>query len=233
MAPPTTGTAIGASTDTRTDSPGRTRILEVAAGRFLDHDYEAASLRRIAEDVGIQTASIYHHFDSEEDLLATILRRSMAVMDDAFDRAAGRVDDHDADPRDPPGRPARGRPLHRRARDDLPHRPRRGPGRHRPRQRRLQGPVDRPAPFPGRRRPPGSRHRRRGGPRPPPRRHERHRRQVRPGFRIAGPPDRCGRPPVLGWARPGRRLRAGNPHMTNRNAYATEVMLEKVAKRSF
>ena len=99
MAPPTTGTAIGASTDTRTDSPGRTRILEVAAGLFLDHGYEAASLRRIAEDVGIQAASIYHHFESKEDLLATILRRGMAVMDDAFDRAAGWVDDHDADPR--------------------------------------------------------------------------------------------------------------------------------------
>lgn len=82
-----------------TDSSGRTRILEVAAGLFLDHGYEAASVRRIADAVGIQAASIYHHFDSKEELLAAILRRGMAVMDDAFDRATGWADDHDADPR--------------------------------------------------------------------------------------------------------------------------------------
>ncbi len=70
-----------------TDSPARARILDVAASLFLEQGYEAASLRRIADEVGIQAASIYHHFTSKEDLLEAILRRGMAVMDEAFTAA--------------------------------------------------------------------------------------------------------------------------------------------------
>ncbi len=69
------------------DSPARARILDVAAGLFLEQGYEAASLRRIAEAVGIQAASIYHHFASKEDLLEAILLRGVAVMDEAFTAA--------------------------------------------------------------------------------------------------------------------------------------------------
>ncbi len=70
-----------------TDSPARARILDVAAGLFLKQGYEAASLRRIADAVGIQAASIYHHFASKEDLLEAILRRGITVMDEAFTAA--------------------------------------------------------------------------------------------------------------------------------------------------
>ena len=70
-----------------TDSPARARILDVAAFLFLEQGYEAASLRRIADVVGIQAASIYHHFASKEALLEAILRRGMAVMDEAFTAA--------------------------------------------------------------------------------------------------------------------------------------------------
>ena len=92
MTPPTTRE----QSDPRPASPGRTRILEVAAELFLDHGYEAASVRRIADAVGIQAASIYHHFDSKEDLLTTILRQGMAVMDTAFEEARVAAGDHDA-----------------------------------------------------------------------------------------------------------------------------------------
>jgi AcrR family transcriptional regulator len=70
------------------ETPGRDRILDEAAALFLEHGYEAASVRRIAEAVGMRAASIYHHFNSKEDLLEVILRRGLEVMTTAFDDAS-------------------------------------------------------------------------------------------------------------------------------------------------
>ena len=73
---------------TAAETPGRDRILDEAAALFLEHGYEAASVRRIAEAVGMRAASIYHHFNSKEDLLEVILRRGLEVMTMAFDDAS-------------------------------------------------------------------------------------------------------------------------------------------------
>ena len=73
---------------TAAETPGRDRILDEAAALFLEHGYEAASVRRIAEAVGMRAASIYHHFNSKEDLLEVILRRGLEVMTVAFDHAS-------------------------------------------------------------------------------------------------------------------------------------------------
>jgi len=70
------------------ETAGRDRILDEAASLFLKQGYEAASVRRIAEAVGMQAASIYHHFNSKEDLLAVILHRGLEVMTVAFDDAS-------------------------------------------------------------------------------------------------------------------------------------------------
>ena len=70
------------------EAPGRSRILDEAATLFLEHGYEAASVRRIAEAVGMRAASIYHHFNSKEDLLEAILRRGLEVMTVAFGEAS-------------------------------------------------------------------------------------------------------------------------------------------------
>ena len=59
------------------ETAGRDRILDEAASLFLKQGYEAASVRRIAEAVGMQAASIYHHFNSKEDLLEVILHRGL------------------------------------------------------------------------------------------------------------------------------------------------------------
>jgi len=74
--------------ETAAETPGRDRILDEAAALFLEHGYEAASVRRIAEAVGMRAASIYHHFNSKEDLLEVILRRGLEVMTMAFDDAS-------------------------------------------------------------------------------------------------------------------------------------------------
>lgn len=66
----------------------RDRITEAAADLFLRNGYAQTSLRDIAAAVGIKAGSIYYHFDSKEALLVDILEQGLAVMDEAFDRAA-------------------------------------------------------------------------------------------------------------------------------------------------
>ena len=71
-----------------TRETSRDRITEAAADLFLRNGYAQTSLRDIAAAVGIKAGSIYYHFDSKEALLIDILEQGLAVMDEAFDRAA-------------------------------------------------------------------------------------------------------------------------------------------------
>lgn len=48
------------------------QIIDVAAKLFKEKGYEATSMRDIASDLNIEAASIYHHFNSKEQLLETI-----------------------------------------------------------------------------------------------------------------------------------------------------------------
>jgi AcrR family transcriptional regulator len=51
----------------------REAILTAAARSFADHGYRGTRLRAIAEQVGIQKASIFHHFASKEELYRAVL----------------------------------------------------------------------------------------------------------------------------------------------------------------
>jgi AcrR family transcriptional regulator len=63
-------------TDERPTKSERTRqrILDAAAKVFRAQGYSNARLSDIAELAGMQTGSLYYHFDSREDLVAEILR---------------------------------------------------------------------------------------------------------------------------------------------------------------
>lgn len=52
----------------------RQRILDAAAKIFRDQGYANARLADIAELAGMQTGSLYYHFDSREALVTEILR---------------------------------------------------------------------------------------------------------------------------------------------------------------
>lgn len=52
----------------------RQRILDAAAKVFRQQGYANARLSDIAELAGMQTGSLYYHFDGREDLVAEILR---------------------------------------------------------------------------------------------------------------------------------------------------------------
>jgi AcrR family transcriptional regulator len=57
-------------------TPARRReIVDAALSAFAEHGYRGASLRAIAERVGITHAALLHHFGGKEQLLAAVLQR--------------------------------------------------------------------------------------------------------------------------------------------------------------
>ena len=51
----------------------RRQILDTAVGIFYDIGFEGASLRDLANKVGINKATLYHYFESKEEILFQIL----------------------------------------------------------------------------------------------------------------------------------------------------------------
>jgi AcrR family transcriptional regulator len=60
----------------------RQRALDVALELFTEQGYEKASLREIADRLGIKKASLYYHFPSKEALLAGIMENLLAPVDE-------------------------------------------------------------------------------------------------------------------------------------------------------
>ena len=65
----------------------RRRILDSAADAFAAHGYSGASMRDIAEGLGITKAALYYHFASKEDLLDGLVHPVMQAMADFADTA--------------------------------------------------------------------------------------------------------------------------------------------------
>ena len=64
----------------------REEILTTALEVFAERGYRRASLREIAEAVGLSQAGLLHHFSSKEELFAEVLRkRDEADMESAAD----------------------------------------------------------------------------------------------------------------------------------------------------
>ncbi|HDH03013.1 MAG TPA: TetR/AcrR family transcriptional regulator [Actinobacteria bacterium] len=61
-----------------TSANRREQLLEAAAACFYREGFEAASMRTIAEEAGMRTASIYYHFDSKDALLVAVHETALA-----------------------------------------------------------------------------------------------------------------------------------------------------------
>lgn len=67
----------------------REQILDAARDLFLEHGYDKASLREVADEVGVTKAALYYHFRSKEDLLVALLEPLTQLTLDFVDDLAG------------------------------------------------------------------------------------------------------------------------------------------------
>jgi AcrR family transcriptional regulator len=84
------------TTSTRTAESTAARILEAATEQFFTRGYHGASMKDLADDVGMRSASLYYHFDSKEELLVAIMRGTLEALA-ATVRAAVAVHDDPVD----------------------------------------------------------------------------------------------------------------------------------------
>lgn len=58
------------------DNP-RGRVLSGAAYLFHKHGYAKTTVRELAQFIGIQSGSLFHHFKSKDEILATIMEQTI------------------------------------------------------------------------------------------------------------------------------------------------------------
>ncbi len=79
------------------DGTRRAEVLETAASLIATSGLRT-SMHDIADAAGIQTGSLYHHFESKEALLVELLRRYHDDLDRVADRALATLDDPSSRP---------------------------------------------------------------------------------------------------------------------------------------
>ena len=63
----------------------RARVLDAAEICFAERGFEAASLREIARESGIQEPGLYNYFKGKEELYAAVLERALSPMTTALE----------------------------------------------------------------------------------------------------------------------------------------------------
>ena len=66
-------TGRGAARPRRGEAVRQAELLAIAAELFADRGYVATTVRDIADEAGILSGSLYHHFDSKESMIDEIL----------------------------------------------------------------------------------------------------------------------------------------------------------------
>src|SRR5947207_4217466 len=56
------------------------RILDAAEALFMEHGFEATTLRQITAAAGVNLAAVHYHFGSKEELFEAVLRRRLDPM---------------------------------------------------------------------------------------------------------------------------------------------------------
>ena len=64
-------------------SATKTRILDAAELLFMEHGYEATSLRAITASADVNLAAVHYHFGSKEELFQSVLARRLDPMNRA------------------------------------------------------------------------------------------------------------------------------------------------------
>ena len=61
-------------------SATKERILDAAEALFMEHGFEATSLRQLTGAAGVNLAAVHYHFGSKEELFEAVLRRRLDAM---------------------------------------------------------------------------------------------------------------------------------------------------------
>src|SRR5437762_13635541 len=64
--------------DTSPDT--KTRILDAGEHLFMEHGFEATSLRQLTSAAGVNLAAVNYHFGSKEELFQAVLTRRLDPM---------------------------------------------------------------------------------------------------------------------------------------------------------
>ena len=75
-----TGRALAAVPEPRAVAATKDRLLDVAETLFMEHGFEATSLRAITAAAGVNLASVNYHFGSKEELFEAVLTRRLDPM---------------------------------------------------------------------------------------------------------------------------------------------------------
>ncbi|MBS0023430.1 TetR/AcrR family transcriptional regulator [Microbacterium paraoxydans] len=72
---------------TRRGRPGYDQqgILDVAVAAFIEHGYDATSIGRLAERLGLSKSAIYHHFASKDEILDRALDAALGGLEAVVD----------------------------------------------------------------------------------------------------------------------------------------------------
>src|ERR1700682_363381 len=63
-----------------TSADTKTRILDAAEQLFMEHGYEATSMRQLTSAAGVNLAAVNYHFGSKEELFQAVLTRRLDPM---------------------------------------------------------------------------------------------------------------------------------------------------------
>src|SRR5882724_9695348 len=84
--------------DTPKSSATQGKILDAAEALFMEHGFEATSLRAITTAASVNLAAVNYHFGSKEELFQAVLTRRLDPMNqarvallDRFEAEAGEV----------------------------------------------------------------------------------------------------------------------------------------------
>src|SRR6187399_3327842 len=63
-----------------TSADTKTRILDAGERLFVEHGFEATSLRSLTTSAGVNLAAVHYHFGSKEELFQAVLTRRLDPM---------------------------------------------------------------------------------------------------------------------------------------------------------
>jgi len=72
--------------------PGCTKILDAAQTLFAAKGVDGVSIRQIAEEAGISKATVFHHFQSKDELYQAVVKRSCEGIGELLAQLAVRED---------------------------------------------------------------------------------------------------------------------------------------------